>query len=115
MAKFGYNDNTIRIQRDIFFTSGNMKRKYSKWNSWIVVSDETVPKPKVKKSIKWFPKHSDNFLPFLISEQSGGNISKTLGKGWLTFQKNRGCGGGGASLKGRGSKQILEGVSFSHS
>ena len=52
MAKFGYNVNTISIQRDVFFISGNMQRKYNKRNSWIEVSDETIPKPKIRKGIK---------------------------------------------------------------
>ena len=30
MAKFGYNVNTIRIQRDAYFISGNMQGKYNK-------------------------------------------------------------------------------------
>ena len=30
MAKFGYNVNTIRIQRDAYFISGNMQVKYNK-------------------------------------------------------------------------------------
>ena len=33
MAKFGYNINTIRIQRDVYFISGNMQVKYNKRNS----------------------------------------------------------------------------------
>ena len=49
MAKFGYNVKTIRIQRDVYFNSGNMQRKYNKRNSWIEVSDETIPKPKIRK------------------------------------------------------------------
>ena len=49
MAKFDYNVNTIRIQRDICFISGSMQRKYNKSNSWIKVSDETIPKPKIRK------------------------------------------------------------------
>ena len=52
MAKFGYNDNTVRIQRDVYFTSGNMQGKHNKINSWIKVSDETIPKPKIRKRIK---------------------------------------------------------------
>ena len=52
MAKFGYNVNTIRIQRDVYVTSGNMQGKYNKPNSWIKVSDETIPKPKIRKQIK---------------------------------------------------------------
>ena len=49
MEKFDYNINTIRIQRDVCFISGNMQRKYNKSNSWIKVSDETIPKPKIRK------------------------------------------------------------------
>ena len=30
MAKFGYHVNTIRIQRDAYFISGNMQGKYNK-------------------------------------------------------------------------------------
>ena len=30
MAKFGYNGNTIRIQRNVYFISGNMQGKYKK-------------------------------------------------------------------------------------
>ena len=45
MAKFGYNDGKIRIQRGASFTSRNMQGKYIKRNSWIEVSDETVPEP----------------------------------------------------------------------
>ena len=33
MAKFGYNINTIRIQRDVYSISGNMQVKYNKRNS----------------------------------------------------------------------------------
>ena len=68
MAKFGYNDNTIRIQRDTSFTSRNMHRKYSKRNSWIEVFDETVPKPKIIVNII----KSQSFVPSLISERGGG-------------------------------------------
>ena len=54
MAKFGYNVNRIRIriQRDVYFISGNMQRKYNKRNSWIEVSDETILKRKIRKGIK---------------------------------------------------------------
>ena len=30
MAKFGYNVNKIRIQRDVYFISGNMQKKTTK-------------------------------------------------------------------------------------
>ena len=56
MAKFGYNVNRIRIririQRDVYFMSGNIQRKYNKRNSQIEVSDETILKPKIRKGIK---------------------------------------------------------------
>ena len=49
MATFGYNVNTIRIQRDVYFNSGNMQRNYNKRKSWIEVSDETISKPTIGK------------------------------------------------------------------
>ena len=49
MAKSGYNGNAIRIQKDVYFTSGNIQGKYDKRNFWIEVSDETIPKPKIRK------------------------------------------------------------------
>ena len=56
MAKFCYNVNKIRIritiQRDVYFILGNMQRKYNKRNSWTELSDETIPKPKIRKGIK---------------------------------------------------------------
>ena len=56
MEKSGYNVNRIRIririQRDVHFISGNMQRKYNKRNSWIEVSDETIPKLKIRKGVK---------------------------------------------------------------
>lgn len=44
MAKFGYNENTIRIRRDVYFTPGSMKGKYNQKKSEIEVSGEVVPK-----------------------------------------------------------------------
>ena len=54
MAKFGYSVNRIRIriQRHVYFISADMQRKYNKRNSSIEVSDETIPKPKIRKGIK---------------------------------------------------------------
>ena len=49
MAKFASNVNTIRIQRDLYFTAGNMQGKYSKRNPWIELSDEPIPKPKIRQ------------------------------------------------------------------
>ena len=84
MAKFGYNVNTIRTQRDVYFTSGNMRGKYNKRNSWIEVSNETIPKPKIRKWIKWFSKCSHSFIPSPISEQGGLNFQK-MGRGATNF------------------------------
>ena len=49
MVKFGYNVNAIRIQRHVYFTFRNMQEKYHKRNSWIEVSNGTVPKSKIRK------------------------------------------------------------------
>ena len=49
MVKFGYNVSTIRTQRDVYFTSGNMQGKYNKRNSWMEISYETIPKPKIRQ------------------------------------------------------------------
>ena len=35
MAKSGYIVNTNRIQKDVYFTSGNTQGKYNKRNPWI--------------------------------------------------------------------------------
>ena len=48
MKKFGYNDNTIE-SREMYFTFRDMQGKNNERNSWIEVSDETVPKPKIRK------------------------------------------------------------------
>ena len=37
VAKFCYNDNTVRIQTDVSFTSANIKGKYNKSNPGIEV------------------------------------------------------------------------------
>ena len=48
-----YNDNTIRIQREISINSGNTRGRYNKKRSWEQVTDEKVPKRKsVKVNIK---------------------------------------------------------------
>ena len=49
MVKLGYNVNTIRIQRDVCFTSENMLWKHNRRNSWNEVSYETIPKPKINE------------------------------------------------------------------
>ena len=49
MAKSGYNDNTIRIQRDVYFNSESMQGKYNKRNPWTEVSDGFIQKPNIRK------------------------------------------------------------------
>ena len=90
MARFDYNDNTIRIQGDLHFTSGIMQGKENKRNSWIDISYETVPKPKIRKWIRWLPKYSRSFVPPLISEQwGGGETSKKWARKQLFFKKKQ--------------------------
>ena len=77
MVEFGYNDNTVRIQRDLPFTSGNMKKiQKMKFLNWI--SNKTVPKPKIKKWLKWFPKHSNNLFSMQILQFSVGEHKKGI-------------------------------------
>lgn len=49
LRQFGYNDNTIRIQRNISITSGNTKGRYDSKRSWENVSDDPVPKRITKR------------------------------------------------------------------
>ena len=49
LAQFGYNDNSIRIQRSISCTSGNTRGRYDHKRSWEKISDDPVPKRKSKK------------------------------------------------------------------
>ena len=85
MARFDYNDNIIRIQGDLSFTSGIVQGKENKRNSWIDISYETVPKPKIRKRIRWLPKYSRSFVPPLISEQGGGWNFQKMGKEATVF------------------------------
>ena len=44
---------TIPLEfREMYFTFRNMQGKYNKRNPWNEVSDETIPKPKIRKSFK---------------------------------------------------------------
>ena len=49
MAKFDYNVSTIKIQRDVYFTPGNMQGKYNKRNCWTKIYNETIPKLKIRQ------------------------------------------------------------------
>ena len=47
-----YNDNTIRIQKEVSITSGNTRGRYDKKRSWEMVSDVPVPKRKAHTKLK---------------------------------------------------------------
>ena len=53
----------------MYFTFGNMQGKCHKRNSWIEVSDKTIPKPKIRKWIKWYTKHSYSFVSSFIPKR----------------------------------------------
>ena len=50
MFSFGYNTNTLRIQREVSLTSGNMRGRKDKRKSWENVSEDAVPKRKVLRT-----------------------------------------------------------------
>ena len=41
-----YNDNTIRIQREVSVGSGNTRGKYDRKRAWENITDEVLPKLK---------------------------------------------------------------------
>lgn len=43
---FGYNDNTIRIQRSVSCQSGNTRGRKDKNKAWVNVTDDPLPKRK---------------------------------------------------------------------
>ena len=45
---FGYNDNTIRIQRSVSCQSGNTRGRRDRKKAWVEVTDEPLPKRKKK-------------------------------------------------------------------
>ena len=47
---FGYNDNTIHIQRSVSCQSGNTKGRKDRKKAWVEVTDEPLPKRKKKKT-----------------------------------------------------------------
>ena len=46
MHQFGYNANTLRIQRNISCTSRRTRGRYNSKCSWEEISDDIVPKRK---------------------------------------------------------------------
>ena len=54
MGKFGYNVNTIRIHRYVYFILGNMQKKYNKRNSWTEVSMKLLQNQKLESELNDF-------------------------------------------------------------
>ena len=48
IRRFGYNDNTIRIQRSVSSQSGNTRGRKDKNKAWVNVTDDPLPKRKRK-------------------------------------------------------------------
>lgn len=48
---FGYNDNTIHIQRSVSCQSGNTRGRKDRKKAWVEVTDEPLPKRKKKTAI----------------------------------------------------------------
>ena len=46
IRRFGYNDNTIRIQRSVSSQSGNTRGRKDKNKAWVNVTDDPLPKRK---------------------------------------------------------------------
>ena len=42
-SQFGYNNNTIRIERSISCQSGNTRGRKDKKRAWVQVTDEKLP------------------------------------------------------------------------
>ena len=51
MFTLGYNENTIRIQKDVSVTSGNTRGRYNKKRAWENVTEDPVPKRKPSKHL----------------------------------------------------------------
>lgn len=49
LKQFGYNNNTIRVQRAVSCQSGNTHGRKDRDRSWVNVSDDPVPKKKKNK------------------------------------------------------------------
>ena len=70
---------TIQLEsREIYLLPLEIWKKYNKWNSWIEISDKTVPKPKIKKWLKWFPKHSNSLFSMQILRLSVGEHKRGI-------------------------------------
>ena len=44
IQQFGYNNNAIRIQRNVSHASGNTRGRFNKKRAWENISEDKVPK-----------------------------------------------------------------------
>lgn len=49
LKQFGYNNNTIQIQRNVSHTSGNTRGRFDKKRAWESISNDKIPKRHTKK------------------------------------------------------------------
>lgn len=66
MRSFGYNDNTIRIQRSVSCQSGNTRGRKDKRKAWVNVCDEPVRKRSAKKCNQLIMKLKQSITNFLF-------------------------------------------------
>ena len=54
LQEYLYNDNTMRVQKEVSLTSGNTKGRYDRKRSWQNISEEKIEKRKrnIGESIK---------------------------------------------------------------
>ena len=49
LQMFGYNDNTIRIRKNVSCSSGNTRGRYDKRKNWVNTDNTPVPKRKAQR------------------------------------------------------------------
>ena len=73
--EFGYNDNTIRIQRNVSHTSGNTRGQFGRKRPWDNVTNEKVPKKQRNNGRKYKYNNSmtqfATFSNFFFHQQAG--------------------------------------------
>ena len=62
VKEFGYNDNTIRIQRNVSHTSGNTRGQFGRKRPWDNVTNEKVPKKQRNNGRKY--KYNNSMTQF---------------------------------------------------
>ena len=75
VKEFGYNDNTIRIQRNVSHTSGNTRGQFGRKRPWDNVTNEKVPKKQRNNGRKYKYNNSmtqfATFSNFFFHQQAG--------------------------------------------